>query len=153
MYNHVLGKAESLFEELTAGIDTSLPTVKLVDNMQDSAPGYSFLGNQNSHIRPLRFSLIKRKLEERWKIGIQHGQTVWNKAKVYEWMKKAHEFNQCLMLLMHISAQPARASELYTLLLRNQQNTHRALFWTPDSMIWILEYTKVNDFYTNYSQL
>jgi hypothetical protein len=60
-----------------------------------------------------------------------------------KFMSEAEDLVSLLMVLIHISNQPARATELFTLQIRNTSNVHRSFFATWGEVNWILGYSKV----------
>lgn len=144
-YNSVLNQAKSLFKWLTEGIETALtfPYSNIVDNLNEAAPGYSFL--KTPFLEEYRFRLITYLVQNpKFVVRVVDGKVEWNKVAVREWMRKAQELNACLLFLIHLgSGQPARGTEVLSMLFRNMQNVHRSLFGIPGGLATILGYNKV----------
>ena len=145
VYSAVMDRAKSLFEQMTQGIDTSLtfPYSSLVDDLNDSTPGYSFL--KTPILEQYRFKLISHLVQDpKYVLRMVDGNIVWNKVSTGDWMRKAQELNACLLFLIHLgSGQPARGTEILSMLFRNMQNVHRSLFAIPGGLATILGYNKV----------
>jgi hypothetical protein len=144
-YSAVMDRAKSLFGWLTTGIDAELefPYKSIGDDLENKAPSYSFLSTPI--LQRSRFLSITHLLQNpKYVISIEGREVEWSKVAVGEWMKKAQELNSCLLLLLHIgSGQPARGSEILSMLFRNMQNVHRSLFAVPGGLATILGYNKV----------
>lgn len=150
MYAGLMDEAEALFTELTEGLDTTTPIIykDIVDYMDQDDPEYSFLGSHNHQVNDLKLAGIQSMLQqsEKWQVpgSGEDERPVWNQKEMKEWMLKAQNLNQMLMVLMHIGGgMPARGTEMMTMLLRNEQNVHRAMFAAPEGMAWIIGYNKV----------
>ena len=143
-YSKVLDQAKSLFKWLTEGIETALtfPYSDIVDDLNNSTPNYSFL--QTPLLKEYRFRLISHLVQSpRFVLRVVDGDIEWNKVAAREWMRKAQELNGCLLFLIHVgSGQPARGTEVLSMLFRNMQNVHRSLFAIPGGLATILGYNK-----------
>ncbi len=143
-YNEVMDQAQSLFQWLTQGIETALtfPYSNIVDDLNDSTPGHSFLKTQ--FLEQYRFRSITNLLQNpNYVLGVAEGNVEWNRVTTGEWMKKAQELNACLLFLIHLgSGQPARGTEVLSMLFRNMQNVHRSIFAIPGGLATILGYNK-----------
>ncbi len=144
-YNDVMDRAKFLFESMTQGIDTSLtfPYSSLVDDLNESTPGYSFL--KTPILEQYRFKLFSHLVQDpKYALRVVGENVVWNKVSTGEWMEMAQELNACLLFLIHLgSGQPARGTEVLSILFRNMQNVHRSLFAIPGGLATILGYNKV----------
>jgi len=149
LYSGLLKDATSKFNTLTAGISTPLPPSDVLsDDRAIDKPEYSFMDSGKPYMQGARFK------------GIQHFAStpgwivrndevdgpVWSHLRMEKFMSDAEDLLALLMVLMHISNQPARSTELFTLQIRNSVNVHRSLFATWGDVSWILGYSKVNLF-------
>jgi len=145
LYSKVLDEAKSLFKWLTEGIETALtfPYSNIVDDLNDGTPDYSFL--KTPFLEPYCFRLISHLIQSpRFVLRVVDGKVEWNKVAAREWMRKAQELNGCLLFLIHLgSGQPARGTEVLSILFRNMQNVHRSLFAIPGGLATILGDNKV----------
>ena len=144
-YDAVMEQAKSLLQWLTQGIETALtfPYSNLVDDLNDTTPGYSFL--KTPFLEEYRFRLISHLVQNpKYVLRVADGNVEWNRVTAGEWMKKAQELNACLLFLIHLgSGQPARGTEILTMLFRNMQNVPRSLFAIPGGLASIIGYNKV----------
>jgi hypothetical protein len=144
-YSAVMERAKSLFEWLTSGINTGLdfPYKSIGDDLENKAPSYSFLSTPI--LEQSRFLSITHLLQNpKYVVSVEGREVEWSKVAVGQWMKKAEELNHCLLFLIHIgSGQPARGTEILSMLFRNMQNVHRSLFAIPGGLATILGYNKV----------
>ena len=145
VYSSVFDTAMSLFTSLTEGIETALtfPYSNVVDNLNDATPDHSFL--KTPFLETYRFRLIRHLVHTpKFVLRVVDGTVEWNKVVAKEWMRKAQELNACLLFLIHLgSGQPARGTEVLSMLFRNMQNVHRSLFAIPGGLTTILGYNKV----------
>jgi hypothetical protein len=146
-YSGLMSEAEALFKKLSCYQSTDLPFLlsDVFDNKLNALPEFSFLDGNGSHDME---SISMRNLQGWMKHGLvirkdEDGKVVWNRKMMEEIMANFHQLNQILMVLLHISAQPARATELFTMTFRNQQNVHRTLFASNGELCSILAYSKV----------
>ena len=131
--------------KLTAGhsTDLSLPLTDFWDNMERDAPDYGFLDSWTGDLQPVRMRNIKSLIMAGY-LQVVNGEQVWDRVKMKEWLDQAHKLNTLLLVLLHLSCQPARGQELFTMTFRNQQNSHRNLFVSHGNLCWILGYSKVS---------
>jgi len=148
MYDAVLKEAQSLFDSLTERVNTTIPFpyTDIVDDLNNSNPNYSFLDQHNIQLQELRFRGFSAMKSSRWRVGVSDGGEIqWNKKEITGWMQRAHKLNQLLLFLLHIgSGQPARGTEMATVLLRNMQHAHRSLFAIPGGLATIIGYNKAS---------
>ena len=130
---------------LTAGHSTDLPIrlSELCDKMDRDRPDYGFLDSFTGDLQPVRMRNIKSLMAAGY-LQVVNGEQVWDKVKMKEWLDQAQELNTLLLILLHLSCQPARGQELFTMTFRNQQNAHRTLFVSHGNLCWILGYSKVS---------
>jgi hypothetical protein len=102
MYSQILDSAKELFQGLTSGIATRLPSLTdIVDTMRSPDPEYSFLGRQNSQMMSLRSRLLTWAAQQGgYLIGARDGQLQWNSMKMLDFMTRAQKLNEMLMFLM-----------------------------------------------------
>jgi len=71
------------------------------------------------------------------------GNVVWRTQSLKGYMASAQKLNTLIMLLIYMSSQPPRVSELTSMLVANDVNSLRSLFWLADGMVAMLSYNKV----------
>lgn len=148
-YQRGLDDLDHLLRRLTDDIPSwafeKLKEIMHEDSFTKDDPDYSFLSMPE--LVELRSLGHQAKLGNRdWWILCDDGHTLrWNMAKVKVWMSLSREAQALIIVLIHIGCgQPARATELTSLLIRNLQNGHRSLFMTPvDGLVSIIGYNKV----------
>lgn len=103
MYAFRLAEAEALFEDLTSGIRTDLdiPLDEIVDVMDLSQAGYSFLGKNTSptagmQTRHLHWAATKAGFV----IREDEGTVIWNRRLMTEFMQKVGKLWKLVMILM-----------------------------------------------------
>jgi hypothetical protein len=145
-YSGLMDEANILFEQLTQGHTVQTPPPEVMsDNMEIQTPEYSFMDSCKRWMQEERFHGINTQARAPgWIIyndDIDGPQ--WNKKLMLSFMLEAEQLLHCLMVLVHISNQPARATELFTMQFRNSQSTNRSFFASDWNICWILGYSKV----------
>lgn len=115
------------------------------DCLPKDDPGYSFLDSPG--VAEMRTRGLKAKINDpNWFIPGKDGNPPrWNIVKVREWMKLGHSIHSRIIIIIHWGfGQPARITELTSMMHRNMQNAMRALFMTVDGLVSILGYNKVS---------
>jgi hypothetical protein len=146
LYSGLLKDATSKFGALTAGISTPLPpTAVLTDDRAIEKAEYSFMDAGKPWMREARFKGIQHFVRTPgWIVrNDEVDGPVWNRLRMHKFMSEAEDLVSLLMVLIHISNQPARATELFTMQIRNTANVHRSFFATWGEVSWILGYSKV----------
>jgi hypothetical protein len=146
LYTGLLKDATAKFDALTAGITTPLPPPSvLTDDRSIDKAEYSFMDAGKPWMQQARFKGIQKFVATPgWIVRNDELEgPVWNKLRMEKFMALAEDLLSLLMVLIHISNQPARASELFTLQIRNTSNVHRSFFATWGDVNWILGYSKV----------
>ena len=146
LYNGLMKDASDQFDKLTHGHNVSQPPLDVMsDNMEVSNPEYSFMDARKEWMQQERFRGVDyRARSEGWIIYNDEVEGPrWNIQRMRDFMEEAEALLHTLMVLIHISNQPARATELFTMQIRNSQNVHRSFFASDSAICWILGYSKV----------
>jgi hypothetical protein len=146
LYSGLLRDANSKFDSITAEIATPLPpTAVLTDDRSIEKPEYSFMDAGKPWMQKARFKGIQQFAKTPgWIVRNDEVEgPIWNTLRMEKFMSEAEDLVSLLMVLIHISNQPARATELFTLQIRNTSNVHRSFFATWGEVNWILGYSKV----------
>jgi hypothetical protein len=146
LYAGLLKDATSKFDSLTSAITTPLPPSDvLTDDRSIDKAEYSFMDCGKPWMQQARFKGIQKLVQTPgWIVRNDEVEgPVWNRLRMEKFMAEAEDLVSLLMVLLHISNQPARATELFTLQIRNTSNVHRSFFATWGEVSWILGYSKV----------
>ena len=104
----------------------------LVDNLQNTAPGYSFLDDPRNPFDAYRSSYGEWLLSDPERaarfVFVHEGELVWRPKPCLDLLRKMQEIRQLLLLLCIFTAGPSsRASEVARQLLRNVPGSYRNL--------------------------
>lgn len=103
MYEMRLAEVKGLFEELTAGISTelSIPLDEIVDVMDLSQAGHSFLGKKTSPTAGMQGRLLHwAATKGGFVIREDKGTLIWNKRLMTEFMQRVGKMWKLVMILM-----------------------------------------------------
>ena len=146
LYSGLLKDATCQFDAMTTGITTPLPpTAVLTDDRSIDKPEYSFMDAGKPWMQEARFKGIQHLAgTPGWIVRTDElDGPIWNRLRMEKFMAGAEDLLSVLMVLIHISNQPARSTELFTMQIRNSANVHRSFFATWGDASWILGYSKV----------
>ncbi|KAF9505524.1 hypothetical protein BS47DRAFT_1368009 [Hydnum rufescens UP504] len=145
MYQGLIGEMKTLLGELTEGLEIALPLEHMEDDLTQHGHNYSFV-EENQHIlHPCFLAALNRVHSAPFVLRQQvDGQIVWNRHVLHGYMARAQKLNSVIMLLVYMSSQPPRITELMSMLITNDANSVRSLFLLPDGMVAMLSYNKTN---------
>lgn len=126
----------SFFEKLMMNLRCpKFDLEKFYDNRDNVDTKYSFLNdNRNSYIldnqQYLLHEIVKsKKLHSKYVLKYDCDKIYWNETNIRKWFNHCGRFVKNLICLIHIiTGQPARASEMETYTIRNQQTQKRSLY-------------------------
>ncbi len=116
------------------------------DLMESTTMDYSFVSDpKNQELCVHKNSLAKfivANAHLKNEFFLDDGNTI-NKQRVATFFKDISEFIRLLLILVHVTyGQPARATELHTLLLKNSPAGPRSLYWRYGTLVIHLKYNK-----------
>jgi bloom syndrome protein len=146
MYEAILSGIQTALEDLAGGVDLTIPfpSHKIADDTQNLTPEYNFVGTDNTKLQALQYRVLKSFSGPEWFVAKPGGGVEWKRARVATWMQRAEVLNQLFMVAIHIGGgQPARGTEILSVLVRNRQNAMRNLFALCGGMATVISYNKV----------
>ena len=144
MYASLMDEAGGLLSDLTTHLDVDLPSMHWDDNPRERDVNYNFIAQNRDVARPYILAALNRAHGEHFVIRCEaDGNVVWRTQSLKGYMASAQKLNTLIMLLIYMSSQPPRVSELTSMLVANDVNSLRSLFWLADGMVAMLSYNKV----------
>jgi len=123
-------------------------SAKIIDILRNTQIGYSFIDSGDNGFVKFQDKLMETLLNDRLiksqfvKI-IRDGRIEWNKDGCKRWLKATRSFLEKMTMAIHISyGQPARAEELATVMIKNQLNGMRGIYWSRGRLMIIIGYNK-----------
>ncbi len=145
-YGSILENIKGIMSYLAQGISLTLPFAysEIIDDLQNRTPHYSFLGSDNPKIAGIRYQVLAEFRTLEWFVAKPGGGFEWNHSHLSLWMEGALELNKLFLMAIHIGGgQPARGTEILSVLVRNCQNGQRGLFALPGGLATVISYNKV----------
>jgi hypothetical protein len=145
LYHGTLESIKEKMKSLSEGVDLSIPFdyTKITDDPQNGQPGYGFLSDPN--ILRIKNDLLISLGKPDWFVAGLDGRLEWNRSKLAGWMETAQELNKLFLVATHMGGgQPARGTEILSMLVRNRQNGERSLFALPGGLASVIGYNKVS---------
>ena len=136
---------ELLFGVPFQTIADSIPLNTIQDRRQRQDPSYSFL--QETPARTAQQSLVAQLLLQpryldHYAMNVD-GLVSISAPRMRLYLRQAWKLQQIILTLLHLSSgQPARATELETMMLRNGPNSARSVFLLQDQIMTIIGYNK-----------
>ena len=121
---------------------------RVVDVLSNRKIGYSFIDSPDNGFvkfknKPLETLLNDPLIGPFFVKRVRAEKVEWNKDGCEKWLKRTKAFLEILMTVIHIVyGQPARAEELGTVMIRNQLNGMRGIFWSRERVMLTVGYTK-----------
>jgi hypothetical protein len=147
LYNGILRLIEEKIQWLSQGVELQVPfheCSEITDDLHNRIPNYSFLSDPR--ITSVRCDLLVALGKPEWFVTNPDGGIEWNRLMLAEWMDVAHELNTLFLVAIHLGGgQPARGTEISSILIRNRQNGHRSLFALDGGLTSIIGYNKVSE--------
>ena len=146
-YRGLLENIKGIMSHLAQGTSLSIPIPfsGIVDDLQNRTPHYSFLGFDNPKIAEMRYRVLASFRTSEWFVAKPEGGFEWNRSHLSSWMEGASELNRLFLMAIHIGGgQPARGTEILSVLIRNRQNGQRGLFALAGGLATVIGYNKVS---------
>ncbi|KAF8328722.1 uncharacterized protein EI90DRAFT_3125858 [Cantharellus anzutake] len=144
LYNGILGLIKEKIQWLSQGVELQMPFQEcsgITDDLHNRIPNYSFLSDPC--IMSVRRDLLIALGKPKWFVTNPDGGIEWNQLMLSKWMDMAQEINTLFLVAIHLGGgQPARGTEISSILIRNCQNGHRSLFALDGGLTSIIGYNK-----------
>jgi hypothetical protein len=145
LYHGILGRIKEKIQWLSQGAELQVPFhhySEITDDLHNRIPNYGFLSHPC--IVSVRRNLLISLGKPGWFVTNPDGGIEWNRSMLANWMEVAQELNMLFLVAMHLGGgQPARGTEISSILIRNRQNGHRSLFALDSGLTSIIGYNKV----------
>jgi hypothetical protein len=128
--------------------DFGYTSAKIVDFLRNTQIEYSFIDSGDNGFVKFKDKLTKTLLNDPLIKGqfvkrVRGGKVEWNKDGCKRWLKATRSFLEKMTVSIHIAYdQPARAEELATVMIKNQINGMRGLYWVRGRLAIVIGYNK-----------
>jgi len=123
-------------------------SAKIVDILRNTRIDYSFIDSSDNGFVKFKDKLMETLLNDpliksQFIKAVRGGRIEWNKDGCKRWLKASRSFLEKLAVAIHITyGQPARAEELATVMIKNQLNGMRGIYWSRGRIVIIIGYNK-----------
>jgi RecQ family ATP-dependent DNA helicase len=121
---------------------------KIMDMLRNTQIGYSFIDSGDNGFVKFKDKLMEMLLNDSLIKGqfikrVRGGKVEWNKDGCKRWLKATRAFLEKMAVSIHIGyGQPARAEELATVMIKNQVNGMRGIYWSRGQLMIVIGYNK-----------
>jgi len=128
--------------------DFGYTSAKIVDVLRNTQIEYSFIDSGDNGFVKFKDKLTETLLNDPLIKGqfvkrVRGGKVEWNKDGCKRWLKATRSFLEKMAVSIHIAyGQPARAEELATVMIKNQINGMRGLYWVRGRLAIVIGYNK-----------
>jgi len=128
--------------------DFGYTSAKIVDVLRNTQIGYSFIDSGDNGFVKFKDKLMETMLNDplikpQFIKRVRGGRVEWNKDGCKRWLKATRAFLEKMVVAIHIAyGQPARAEELATVMIKNQINGMRGLYWSRGRLMIVIGYNK-----------
>jgi superfamily II DNA helicase RecQ len=123
-------------------------SAKITDVLRNTKIGYSFIDSGDNGFMKFKNKLMETLLNDPLIKGqfvkrVRGGKIEWNKDGCKRWLKATRAFLEKMIVAIHIAyGQPARAEELATVMIKNQINGMRGIYWSRGRLMIVIGYNK-----------
>jgi superfamily II DNA helicase RecQ len=123
-------------------------SAKIVDVSRNPRIGYSFIDSEDNDFVKSKDKLMEKLLDDpltkpQFVKRVRGGRVEWNKDGCLRWLKTTQSFLEKMSVAIHITyGQPARAEELATVMIKNQLNGMRGIYWSRGKVLIVIGYNK-----------
>jgi len=128
--------------------DFGYTSAKIMDVLRNTQIGYSFIDSGDNDFVKFKDKLTETLLNDPLIKGqfikrVRGGKVEWNKDGCKRWLKTTRAFLEKMVVAIHIGyGQPARAEELATVMIKNQLNGLRGIYWSRGRLMIMIGYNK-----------